>query len=191
MPRRCALCRRPDRGLCSDCAGALPGAPAVPAPPGLDDCWALLDYDGATPRLVAELKYRNHRDALDALGRALAVYLHASRDPVSSVTWAPTSRSRRRARGFDQAELLARATAVHAAVPVARLLHRSKGGPQTGAGRLQRLTGPSFEPCATICGHVVVVDDVWTTGATLAAAAHALRRGGAERVSGLVLAVRS
>jgi predicted amidophosphoribosyltransferase len=162
----------------------------VATPPGLDRCWALLAYEEPVPRLIAALKYRNHRDVLTVAARALAVFVARSPVPVDALTWAPTSPSRRRDRGYDQAELLARGVGRRTGLHATATLRRRSGDPQTGADRVQRLRGPSFEPSAPVSGHVVVVDDVCTTGATLSAAAGALRRAGADRCSGLVLAVR-
>ena len=144
---------------------------------------------------MAALKYRNHRDALDLVAGALAVLLEDLLDgpgpgPGPLVTWAPTSPARRRGRGYDQAELLARGTAARAGWQAVRLLQREPGPAQTGRDRAHRLAGPSFRPVRAVPSTVVVVDDVWTTGATLTAAASALRTGGARRVLGLVLAVR-
>lgn len=195
FPRRCALCGSVGPALCPPCVATLPPAPARPPPAGLEACWALLAYDGAARDLVAELKYRNHRDALDTVGRALAVLLRelVAGPPSGTravITWAPTSRRRRRQRGYDQAHLLARRAASHAGAPTQALLSRQPGAPQTGADRAHRLVGPSFRARTVHTPTVVVVDDVWTTGATLSAAARALRAGGAERVLGLVLAAR-
>jgi predicted amidophosphoribosyltransferase len=195
LPARCAVCRMPGPGLCPRCATALPPAPQLPPPAGLDRCTALLAYDGGSRSLVAALKYRNHRDALDRVAGALAVLLEdllgdLDPGPEPLVTWAPTSPARRRGRGYDQAELLARATAVRGGRRAVPLLRRHPGPAQTGRDRVARLAGPSFHPARAVPSTVVVVDDVWTTGATLAAAAVALRTGGAQRVLGLVLAVR-
>lgn len=190
LPCRCAVCAEPGSALCGPCAAQLPSAPERIPPGGLDDCWALLAYDGETPRLVAELKFRNHRDVLSPITRALAHFVTGSRIAVDSVTWAPTGSRRRRQRGFDQAELLARGVGRRASIPVTGVLERAAGGAQTGADRDHRLSGPAFRATAAAVGHVVVVDDVWTTGATLSAAAATLREAGAVRVSGLVLAVR-
>lgn len=194
LPRRCALCARTGDGVCAACAATLTPAPDVAPPPGLDAAWALLSYDEVTARLVAEIKFRNHRDALDAVGRALATVVRGSAGspggPVDVVTWAPTSPERRRSRGYDQAELLARSVARHAGSALRGTLRRRSGSPQTGADRVHRLLGPSFDPLRPVRGHAVVVDDVWTTGATLAAGARALREAGADRITGLVLAVR-
>lgn len=191
LGERCGVCGRAGRGLCASCAGELEGAPDLEPPAGLDRCWALLTYDGAARDLVAALKYRNHRDAVPVLAAALAVLAAplARARPATVVTWAPTTESRRRRRGYDQAEVLARATAAELALVTTRLLVRLPGPPQTGRNRAGRRGGPAFtsEPSPR---SVLVVDDVWTTGSTLAAAGRALRAAGAAEVSGLVLAAR-
>jgi predicted amidophosphoribosyltransferase len=146
---------------------------------------ALLAYDGAGRALVGALKFANARPVARALGPALA----ALAPPVDVVTWAPTSPARRRQRGFDQAELLARAVARSLGVPCRCLLGRLPGMPQTGRTRAARLADPPVfvalgrpPPC------VLVVDDVVTTGATVRAALVALREAGAREVSGLAAA---
>jgi predicted amidophosphoribosyltransferase len=192
LPSRCAVCRGAGPGLCPTCAATLPPAPDLPPPPGLVACPALLAYDGPTRDLLVALKFRGHRDAVDALGRALAVLVAdlAALVPGAFLTWAPTSRARRRSRGYDQADLLARATARAADLDRRRLLERLPGPAQTGRDRAHRLGGPAFRAVGPVPRSVVVLDDVRTTGATLSAAAAALRAGGAEQVAGVVLAVR-
>jgi predicted amidophosphoribosyltransferase len=151
---------------------------------------ALLAYEGAGRELLARLKHRNQRGALGGLGRAAAALVAA---PPDVVTWAPTSARRRRERGFDQAELLARVVGRALGRPARRLLVRAPGEAQTGRSRAERWTGPSFRPAGpgrrpALRGRaVLVVDDVVTTGATLAAAAAALRPSGAV-VHGLAIA---
>ena len=104
------------------------------------------------------------------------------------VTWAPTTPDRARERGFDQAELLARAVARHLDLPVRRRLRRLAGVHQTGRSADERRGAPRFTAPGGVPNTVLVVDDVCTTGATMSAAAAALRTAGARTVHGLVLA---
>ncbi len=165
--------------LCPACSAAL-----RPAPPGVVP--ALLAYDGAGRALVTALKYRNQRGALRVVGQALA--RRAPSGGVDAVTWAPTTPARRRARGFDQAELLARSVARELRCPCLPLLRRAPGPPQTGRTRVERLDGPTFEVRPPVPRRILLVDDVVTTGATLRAAAAALRQAGAAEVTLLALA---
>ena len=146
----------------------------------MDDCLALLAYEGPGRELVARLKYRNQRSALAGLAAAMATLVTV---PVDVVTWAPTTAGRRRERGFDQAELLARGVAGRLRLPRRRLLERAPGPAQTGRTLAERRRGPRFACRRRLPGwSVLVVDDVVTSGATASAAAGALRDAGAASV---------
>ena len=150
-------------------------------------CVALLAYDDAGRDLVARLKYRNARSALRWLVVSMAVLVRSM--SFDAVTWVPTTRVRRRDRGFDQAELLARGVARQLQVPCRSLLARAHGPPQTGRSAPERRVGPGLAPRgARLPAHVLLVDDVVTTGTTVAVAARALRAGGVRRVSVLAAA---
>jgi predicted amidophosphoribosyltransferase len=187
FPVSCARCTTPGSSPCARCLGALTAAPRLPCPPELDELAALVAYDEASRPFVTAAKYRNARTALTSLAPAAAAVLGAP-SPGLVVTWAPTSAERRRARGFDQAQLLAGAVAAELGCPVRHLLRREGGTHQTGRSRAERLEGPEFRVGGRVPADVVIVDDVCTTGATLSAAARALRAVGAHRVRGLVLA---
>ena len=100
------------------------------------------------------------------------------------MTWAPTSAKRRRHRGFDQGEEIARTVAWQLGLPCRRLLdRRGVSVTQTGQTRAERLDAPEVAARPDVAGtSVLVVDDVVTTGATLHAARDALLQQGARDV---------
>ena len=109
--------------------------------------------------------------------------------PPQVVTWLPTTSRRAGQRGYDQAELLARQVAARLRLRCRRLLVRHAGPAQTGRSLADRLRGPDLTGVSAAAGLVVVlVDDVVTSGASMTAAAMALRRVGAAVILGVAAA---
>jgi predicted amidophosphoribosyltransferase len=177
LPPVCAACGARGRSPCADCEAALRGPPPLPAPPGVDRVVSALAYEDEGRELVARIKYRNARSSLPWLADRMAALVGPA--AVDVVTWVPTTGRRRRRRGFDQSELLARAIARRLHLPCRRLLRRGPGPPQTGRPGAERRRPPLAASVPRAPTRVLVVDDVCTSGASLAAAATALRERGA------------
>jgi predicted amidophosphoribosyltransferase len=111
------------------------------------------------------------------------------------VAWVPLARRRKAERGFDQAQVLARTVGREMGLPVGGLLRRvvatTPQAKRDAAARRAAMRGSfAIRGRATVPPHVLLVDDVLTTGATAAACAEALRAGGASQVT-LVVAART
>lgn len=179
LNRRCAGCSEPGVDLCRRCRFAFIASPPITTSIGVV---AATQFCGLGRELVVGLKYRNRR----RLAVHLAEQLGRRLDPtqIDVITWAPTTRGHVRKRGYDQAELLARALAAQWRKPCRRMLFRHHGPTQTGRSRAERLHGPDFasRPMRRP-PRVLVIDDVVTTGATLFAARDALLAAGAASVT--------
>ncbi|MBD0282941.1 MAG: ComF family protein [Thermoleophilaceae bacterium] len=126
---------------------------------------------------------------------ALLPVVDAGQDPlaghVPALVPVPLHPARRRRRGFNQAAVLAEALARRTGLPVADCLSRSgRSGSQVGRPRPARLSAPPgrIRAHALVPGRTLVVDDVATTGATLAACARALRAAGTRDVRAITFA---
>lgn len=181
----CAGCGRRGPVLCRACRFALAVPAGLPVRQHPGDVVAAVPFAGRGRDVLLGFKYGNRRSLAGHLGGIVVNRLVAAGIRPDVVTWAPTSGRRRRDRGFDQAELIARQVARQFGVPCRRLLEREgHAGPQTGHGRRWRLRAPRFRAHPRLpAGHVVVVDDVVTTGATLRAARDALLAAGATAVT--------
>ena len=145
---------------------------------------ALFEYDGVARAVVLAAKNRHRHDLLVRLGRSLASLVPPD---VGEITWVPASSPGRRARGEDQAEVLARALAEATGRPAVRRLVRRDRSSRRGLDRAARLDGVGLR---AVPGRqaVAVVDDVITTGATLDGAVAALEGVGATLVVPLAVA---
>lgn len=207
LPPRCLLCGStrtpPGLDLCRSCLRDLPRlGPACPScarpvpdgrrcgpcrrdPPPWDRARCAFRYDAGIAELVQRLKYHGDLAAGVLLGRLLARSLRAL--DCELLVPVPLAPARLLQRGYDQATELALAMSGRSGTSLASIaLRRVRDTPpQTGldaASRRRNLRG-AFRGTAALAGRrVAVLDDVLTTGATLAAATRAARRAGARGV---------
>ena len=187
--QRCEACGDIARVLCTTCRTQL----FAMAQPECDAAVVAVAYEGIARRLILNLKYHNRRQIVSVLVELLAQRIMQRAPNIATicdvVTWAPTSTARVRRRGLDQAELLARRLARVLDVPCRQLLIKTSTNVQTGASREERLRGSVFSARKLgVNSHVIVVDDVVTTGTTLRCAADALRKAGARQVTCVAVA---
>jgi predicted amidophosphoribosyltransferase len=192
-PPLCAACgssRPVEYVICERCDADLAAAPRVieAGPRGVDLAVAASPFDGVARDVVHGLKYAR-RLSLAHIAAAAMLRALPEHEGTGVVVPVPAGRWRWRWRGFDPAEEIAIAIAESAGLPLRECLRRGGGRRQVGRRRSERLSDPPAVWAVTECPReALLVDDVWTTGATLSACASALRRGGCRRVVALTLA---
>lgn len=211
LPGSCLLCEeevRQDSMICDTCCHRFsrPAHPQCrrcgqPVSPGIDcrlcTTWPVgfeavesaVWLDDGARRAVHLLKYDGWWRVADAMAHVIVGSVSIPRD--ATLVPIPLSASRERTRGYNQSLVLAEAVSKRLGVRVAPVLRRGRDtGTQTALtpeARRANLAG-AFAVSATPPVNPVIVDDVFTTGATLAEAAAALLDAGAARVSGLTFA---
>lgn len=217
-PTRCAVCDEPGQPLCEKCRRELPyidwwlACPKCGSPFGriqCCDCNSMvleslgrreLPYQGArsvvalserSKRIVTTYKDQGERILAETMAQAMAIVVPPEwrRGVVSFV---PASSAARRRRGFDHAELLAREVSLRLELPLAPLLQRPYSKDQRLLTRKERWENMqrimSALPGVTMPSHILLIDDVLTTGSTLFSASDALRKAGAVSIHCLTFA---
>lgn len=217
MPERCAACGRRlaagERAVCTDCTLTMPytrfaareGNPVERIfigrfPLGRASAYILYAHGNMASRLVIEMKYHHRTDVAVEMGRRAARELLAAGffEGVSAIVPVPLSRKRMRHRGYNQSELIAQGLSEVSGVKVdgsllSRVVDNSTQTRRSTAERLTNVAGifRAMRPEAVDGRHLLLVDDVVTTGATLTACADALAEAGALRISVFALAAAS
>ncbi len=191
--RRCPGCGNQAARVCPLCwSNFLRSAPppselaAIGQGIGLDGLGALGSYEASSRPILLAAKNGGRRDLLASFGATLAELGGAE---AAVVTWVPASRKMKRRRGYDQGRILARAVAHRAGLSTRSLLRRTSRQTQAGATRSERLLGPDLIGVGHSPSSVILIDDVCTSGASLAAATRVLRAHGAVEVRANVVAV--
>lgn len=215
FPPRCVACAAFGLFLCDACLSAAPRAD----PPRCPLCWMPSDrlealcwqchdrtfhfegarcpfvYDGAARRAVHALKYDGVSAVAPAMAAAMAACLRDWAPALAAVLPVPLAGRRRRSRGYNQSELLAREVARDAGLSVlsGALVRRRAAPPQArsadeAARRANVAAAFAAEPSRLPAGGILLIDDVMTSGATLDACAAALRAAGSGPVYALTFA---
>jgi competence protein ComFC len=209
-PRWCVACgRRSSDVLCRPCFESLPflrgracgrcGLPTAVAVPVCGACKnvdfafetarAPLRYEGVGKEIVHALKYRGYTPVVGRLAvPLLAEAVVGGR--FDAVVPVPLHRSRLRRRGFNQAALLARGLARRINTPVSdtlQVVRSTRDQVDLSAAERRENVAGAFSARSRARGRLLVVDDVFTTGATTTACAAALLRAGAAEVHAVTL----
>lgn len=209
FPAACSGCGREGQPLCAGCLPALdarlalPGGTPIGLPVDLPAPLLQLEwcapFAGAVRDALHDLKYAGERRLAEPLGSAVARRWARVGTGAEVVVPVPVHADRERRRGYDQAALIAVVAATDLRLPFASALERGRATIaqfELGRGEREANVAGAFrlrasDPGATaaVVGRwVLLVDDVVTTGATLAACASALVRGGARGVSAIAVA---
>ena len=209
-PERCVGCgRRSSDVLCHACFEALPrvgrpvcercGLPTAFATFVCEECKnvdflfesarAPLKYEGVGKEIVHALKYRGYRRVVEKLAAPLMLQV-LDDGPFDAVVPVPLHRSRLRKRGFNQAELLARSVAkkINATVSdTLEVVRSTRDQVELSAAQRRANVAGAYSARKSMWGRILLVDDVFTTGATMSACAATLVRAGAGEVHALSL----
>lgn len=209
LPARCSGCGREGAPLCAACLPALdarltlPGGTPIGLPADLPAPLLQLEwcasFSGSVRAALHDLKYAGERRLAEPLGAAVGRRWARVGSGAQLVVPVPVHAERERLRGYDQAALLAAVAARHLGLPLALALERGRSTvAQFELGRDERAANVAgafrlrvSDPLAgqAVAGRwVLLVDDVVTTGATLAACATALQRAGAMAISAIAVA---
>jgi predicted amidophosphoribosyltransferase len=209
LPQRCLGCSRPGSHLCDWCRTTLPrlrdplcercGAPTAWPVARCRECAgrrlafaqarAAVAYEGAARKLATSWKERSLRRLAEIAADLVAETV--ARPSASALVFVPADGDRSRRRGHDPPAQLARELGERWELEVIRALVRARPlARQRGLGLAERRknVAGAFAACATVPAAVALVDDVYTSGSTAAAAASALRRAGARRVEVITFA---
>jgi len=209
-PERCVGCeRRASDVLCRACFDALPGVGGpVCARCGLPTAFATfvceecknvdfgfqsarapLRYEGVGKQVVHALKYRGYKRVVERLAVPLMLQV-LSEGGFDAVVPVPLHRSRLRKRGFNQAELLARGVAGKMKATVSdtlEVVRSTRDQVELSAAQRRANVAGAYAATEPLRGKLLLIDDVFTTGATTSACATTLLWAGAEKVHALTL----
>jgi ComF family protein len=193
MPIACAGCGADDRSLCAQCLLDLVAdvqVSSIPAARGDLELFSALRYERRVRRVVLALKEQGRTDAAPALSRSLATAITQALEahPDAELAPVPSSRAAYRRRGYDPLRLLLRRAGWRAqsVLSYSRSTHRQKT--LTRADRAANLAGAFIARRDLRGRRFIVVDDIFTSGATVIEAARALAAAGGEVACAATLA---
>lgn len=184
LPSRCYRCHGVTKqsSVCISCRNSVK----------INHVWVAAEYEDTVKKLLYKLKFDRAKSGSIAIAEIISDSLpNLPKDVI--ISHIPTANNRVRVRGYDQAELIARELSRIKGWKRQSLLVRTGKSRQVGAGRKERFAhleqALKIRKSANIIGkHILLVDDVTTTGATIESAAKILKNSGAKTIDIAVFA---
>ncbi|MDP3093691.1 MAG: ComF family protein [bacterium] len=193
LPRSCVGCGKEGKYICEKCSLFLSEAPSLFQQGSVEEVVSCWEYEGLIKEIIFKIKYDGMFDAIDELVEKA----FETREPYvpedTIITFVPLFKKKERRRGFNQAELIAKKIGEITRKKILPLLEKIKDTPsQTKLDKTKRLVNvkDSFrrKELSSFSDNVLLVDDIWTSGATMKECAKVLRKSGVKRVFGFTLA---
>lgn len=201
FPNRCFLCGKlipAGEVCCETCRKQLPPKPfqrklALPGAGAAGvSVLSPLSYEGRVRKALFRFKFRGKKGLAKPMGALMAGAASRTGGKFTAVTWVAMTAKKRRKRGYDQSELLARAVAEELGLPCLPLLQKVRENQVqhqlSGRERRKNVKGAYLALPEAAGQALLLVDDIVTTGATLGECAKELYRAGAAEVTGLCAA---
>ena len=192
LPRSCLGCGKEGKYVCEQCDLFLSEAPILFPKGDLAEVVSGWEYDGLIKDIILKIKYDGLFDAVSELvEKALKIRkVYFPEDTV--ITFVPMFKKRERQRGFNQAELIAKKLGRMTGKDVLPFLKKVKDTKsQTELDKAERMInvrGVFRTKELSSFNNILLVDDVWTSGATMKECARVLKRSGVKKVFGFTLA---
>lgn len=196
VPKRCVACGKEGKYICEKCSLFLSEAPSLFAAGGLEELVSVWEYEGVIKKVISKIKYEGMFDAIgEFVEKAFKI-----REPYipedTTITFVPIFRKKEKQRGFNQAKLIAQKVGEITNREVLPLLEKIKNTPsQTELNKEERIANikDSFRLLrmslnGKLPENILLVDDVWTSGATMQECCKTLKKSGVEKVFGFTLA---
>ena len=199
LPKKCVGCGKEGQYICKDCEiflSEVPNLMEVRPPSVRSSVMSVWEYEGIIEKAILKIKYDGYYDIINELAdKALEkIELHLPLDTY--ITYVPMFQKKEKQRGFNQAELIARKIGDRYTRQAGRLLEKVRDNrSQVDLGPAERIenvrdvfsAAPS-ELMEVRPQSVLLVDDVYTTGATMAECMKVLKKAGVKNIWGFTLA---
>ena len=192
-PKTCLGCGKEGQYICKDCAIFLSEVDMIEAGPR-SNIMSVWEYEGLMEKLILKIKYDGCYDIINELVEKAFKTIELNLPPDIYITYVPMYRKKEKRRGFNQAELIAKKVGERTNRPVGKLLEKIKDnrpqvnlGPQERAENVKNVFKMIEVRPQSMWQNVLIVDDVYTTGATVGECVRVLKKSGVKNVWGFTL----
>jgi len=198
MPKKCLGCGREGQYICNNCSVFLSEVNMFEVEPRTYELMSVWEYEGLIEKAIWKIKYNGCYDIIGELVEKALEKVEINLPDDAVITYVPMYKKKEKKRGFNQSKIIADKLGEKMNRPVVNLLEKTKDNrSQVGLNPQERqenvhnvFISNMVEVGPRPCNTVLLVDDVYTTGATINECAKVLRRAGFKNIYGFTLARR-